>query len=460
MAQAPVSTSISQDFAERFAGSLRMYERSRQVIPGGITHDGRFMKPFPPYIASAQGAYKWDVDGNRLLDYVMGHGSLLFGHNDPEILAAMQAQLPQGTHFGAGHELEVRWAEEVSRLVPSAEQVKFTGSGTESTLLAIRIARSFTGRSTIVKLEGHFHGWHDYLLKGEKPPFESTGSPGIPSEVMATVAVVPSDDLGMLEECLTQGDVAALILEPSGGSWATIPLFEGYLQAVRDLTTTYGVVLIFDEVITGFRWAPGGAQQRFGVTPDLTTMAKIVAGGMPGGAVAGRREIMEMLAFKDEPGWNATKKVRHQGTYNASPVVAAAGATCLQKAADPTVQAYCDELATRLRSGFNAAIVQRGVPGYAWGESSVFHLKLGESVPNQTGGDMRAPEGVSAEALKSGPQDALSTLLRLGMMLEGVELFTSGGMTATAHTPEDIDETIESFGRVLDRMTDEGAFGS
>ena len=129
---------------------------------------------------------------------------------------------------------------------------------------------------------------------------------------MATVAVVPSDDLGMLEERLTQGDVAALILEPSGGSWATIPLIEGYLQAARDLTAKYGVVLIFDEVITGFRWAPGGAQQRYGVTPDLTTMAKIVAGGMPGGAVAGRREIMEMLAFKDEPGWNAMKKVRHR----------------------------------------------------------------------------------------------------------------------------------------------------
>ena len=219
----------------------------------------------------------------------------------------------------------MRWAEEVSRLVPSAEQVKFTGSGTESTLLAIRVARPFTSRSTVLKLEGHFHGWHDYLLKGERPPFEASSSPGIPPEVLATVAVVPSDDLGMLEERLTQGDVAALILEPSGGSWATIPLIEGYLQAARDLTTKYGVVLIFDEVITGFRWAPGGAQQRYGVTPDLTTMAKIVAGGMPGGAVAGRREIMEMLAFKDEPGWNATKKVRHQGTYNASPLVSAAG---------------------------------------------------------------------------------------------------------------------------------------
>jgi glutamate-1-semialdehyde 2,1-aminomutase len=458
MAQAPVTTTISQDYADRFAGSLAMHERARQVIPGGITHDGRYLKPFPPYIANAQGAYKWDVDGHRLIDYVMGHGSLLFGHNDPEILAAMQAQLPRGTHYGAGHELEIAWAEEVSRLVPSAEQVKFTGSGTEATLLAIRVARSFTGRPTILKLEGHFHGWHDYLLKGEKPPFEGSASPGIPDQVLGTVAVVPSDDLAMLEERLAQGDVAALILEPSGGSWATIPLPEGYLQAARDLATKYDTVLIFDEVITGFRWAPGGAQERFGVTPDLTTMAKIVAGGMPGGALGGKREIMEVLAFKDEPGWNATRKVRHQGTYNASPVISAAGAACLRKAADPSVQRHCDELAARLRTGLNASLVERGVPGYAWGESSVFHVKLGEAAPNQSGGDMRAPQGVPAETLKASAQTPLNGTLRLGMMVEGVELFTPGGMIGAAHTVEDIDETVAAFGRVLDRMIGEGAF--
>jgi glutamate-1-semialdehyde 2,1-aminomutase len=460
MAQAPVSTTIQQEFAERFAGSRAMHERSRQVIPGGITHDGRHMKPFPPYIARAQGAYKWDVDGNRLIDYVMGHGSLLFGHNDPDILAAMQAQLPLGTHLGAGHELEVRWAEQVSALVPSAEQVKFTGSGTEATLLAIRVARSFTRKPIIVKLEGHFHGWHDYLLKGEKPPFESAANPGIPPEVLSTVAVVPSDDLGMLEERLAQGDVAALILEPSGGSWATIPFIEGFLQAARELTAKYGVVLIFDEVITGFRWAPGGAQQRYDVIPDLTTMAKIVAGGMPGGAMGGRRQIMEVLAFKDDAEWNATRKVRHQGTYNASPVVSAAGIACLQKAADPAVQRYCDDLAARLRAGFNAALLERDVPGYAWGESSVFHLALGQRVPNQRGGDLRAPQGVSAEALKRSSHGKLIELAHLGLMLEGIELFHAGGMTSRAHGEADIDETIAAFGRVLDRLRDEGAFAA
>ncbi|MBL8129584.1 MAG: aminotransferase class III-fold pyridoxal phosphate-dependent enzyme, partial [Chloroflexia bacterium] len=211
MAQAPVATSIAQEYVEKFAESRALHERARKVIPGGIMHDGRHLKPFPPMIVRAQGPYKWDADGHQLIDFVMGHGSLLFGHNDPEILAAMQAQLPLGTHLGAGHELEVEWAEEVSRLMPSAELVKFTGSGTESTLLAIRVARSATQRPGIVKLEGHFHGWNDYLLKAEKTPFDQVGSPGIPLEVMDTISVVPNNDLAALEARLAQGDVAALI---------------------------------------------------------------------------------------------------------------------------------------------------------------------------------------------------------------------------------------------------------
>jgi glutamate-1-semialdehyde 2,1-aminomutase len=212
-------------------------------------------------------------------------------------------------------------------------------------------------------------------------------------------------------------------------------------------------------VITGFRWSPGGAQVRYGITPDITTMAKIVAGGMPGGAVGGKRDVMDVLIFKDEPGWNSQRKVRHQGTYNASPVVSAAGATCLRKAADPAVQQYCDGLAAQLRVGMNGALVERNLPGYVWGESSVFHLRLGEAVPNQTGGDIRVPEGVSATDLKNSGHGTLNDLAHLGMMIEGVELFHSGGMTSTVHTPELIDETVGAFGRVLDRMVDEGAWG-
>src|SRR5690242_820511 len=240
MAQAPARMTISQEFAERFAGSLAMHQRARDVIPSGITHDGRHLKPFPPYIARAAGARKWDVDGHELLDYAAGHGSLILGHADPDVTAAAAAALGQGTHFSAGHEGEVRWAELVRQLVPSAEKVKFTGSGTESTLLAVRVARSSTGKPTILKFEGHFHGWQDYLLKGERPPFDAKTSPGIPESVMDTVAVLPNNDLDAVEARLKQGDVAAIILEPSGGSWSTIPLVDGFLAGLRDLATRYG----------------------------------------------------------------------------------------------------------------------------------------------------------------------------------------------------------------------------
>ncbi|HEU5433421.1 MAG TPA: aminotransferase class III-fold pyridoxal phosphate-dependent enzyme [Thermomicrobiales bacterium] len=459
MAQAPARTTIGQDFAERFAGSRAMHERARQVIPSGITHDGRNMKPFPPSIVRAAGARKWDVDGHELLDYCAGHGSLILGHVDPDVTAAAAAALQQGTHFSAGHEGEIRWAELVRQLVPSAEKVRFTGSGTESTLLAVRIARSYAGKPTILKFEGHFHGWQDYLLKGERPPFEATSSPGILESVMDTVAVVPNNDLDAVEARLQRGDVAAIILEPSGGAWSTIPLVDGFLAGLRDVATRYDTVLIFDEVITGFRWAPGGAQERYGVIPDMTTMAKIVAGGLPGGAVAGRADVMSALEFKDEPGWNATKKVRHQGTYNSSPVVAAAAIACLTKVADrAAVHDYCDALATRLRSGFNTALVERDLPGFAWGESSVFHVALGSTAANRTAGDLRLPEGPSAVELKQSGGHPRNAQLQIGMLLEGVDLFHSGGFTTVAHTEADIDQTVAAFGRVLDRMTEEGAF--
>jgi glutamate-1-semialdehyde 2,1-aminomutase len=451
-------STIDAEYSSRFADSQAMFERARGSIAGGITHDGRHIKPFPPYIARADGAYKWSIDGHKLIDYGIGHGSLIFGHNDPDLTAAMTEQVSKGTHFSAGHEAEIRWAEKVVELVPSAELVRFTASGTESTLLAMRLARGYTEKNTILKFEGHFHGWQDYALKGEKPPFERTSIPGIPSETLTTVAVVPSNDLAMLEERLSQGDIAAVIVEPSGGSWTTIPLKEEFLAGVRSLTEKYEAVLIFDEVITGFRWAPGGAQERFGVTPDMTTMAKIVAGGMPGGAVAGRQDIMEMVAFSEDANFNKTRRVPQAGTYNSNPLAAAAGTACLTKCADPAVQQYCDDLAVRLRIGINEAIVRHDVPAFAWGDSSVFHVALGQPATNLTAGDMQFPEGVSSEFLKGSGGNPLGMKLEIGTLVEGVHLFHAGGMTSTAHTQDDIDQTIEIVDRVIGRMKDEGDF--
>jgi len=459
MASGTITQTILDDYQREFAGSHGLHERARQVISGGITHDGRFLRPFPPYIAKAKGAHKWDVDGHQLIDYAVGHGSLIFGHDDPEISAALKGQVSEGTHFGAGHLGEIAWAEQIVKLVPSAEQVRFTASGTESTLLAMRVARGYTEKTTILKFEGHFHGWQDYALKGEKPPFEKTSVPGIPRETLSTVAVVPSNDLAMLEERLVQGDVAGVILEPSGASWATIPLKEDFLGRVRLLTQKYNAVLIFDEVITGFRWAPGGAQQRFDITPDLTTMAKIVAGGMPGGAIAGSADLMEMIAFKDEAGWNANRRVPQAGTYNANPLAAAAGLTCLRKCEDPAVQQYCDDLATQLRTGLNEVFVELDVPAVAWGESSIFHIAVGKKAANRIAGDLHTPEGLEAEYLKGSGGNALAQTFEIGMLVEGVHLFHSGGFFSTAHTLEDIKKTVEATRTVGNRMRNEGLFG-
>ncbi len=458
MAQVAAATTISQEFAERFAGSLTRYQRARQVIPGGITHDGRHLRPFPISVARANGAHKWDVDGNELIDFVVGHGSLILGHNDPTVTAAVAAQLEHGTHFGAGHEGEALWAEKIVELVPSAERVKFTSSGTEATLLAMRLARAATGRPTILKFEGHFHGWNDYALKGEAPPFDRATSPGIPDAVMGTVAVVPANDIAAVDARLAEGGIAGIIIEPSGGSWATIPLAEGFLQQLRDAATKHGSVLIFDEVITGFRWSPGGSQAKIGITPDLTTLAKIVAGGLPGGAVAGRADLLDLLAFRDDATWNAEHKVRHPGTFNANPLSAAAGIACLTQCANPELHAGCDQLAALLRAGLNAIFVDRSLPGFAWGESSAFHLALGETISNQTGDDLRMPEGISAATLKKSGSSPLVNQLHLGMLLEGVDLFHGGGFLSAAHTKEDVDATLEAVERALGRMASEGQF--
>lgn len=456
MAQAPTKTTIQEQFEEAFATSREQHARARQVIPGGITHDGRRLNPFPIYVTRADGAHKWDADGHELIDFAMGHGALILGHNRPEVVQALQHQVAHGTHYGASHEGEIAWAEKIQELVPSAEHVKFTGSGTESTMLAVRIARAVTGRTTVVKFEGHFHGWNDYLLKGEKSPFTDPKVVGIPDAVLETIVVLPANDPETLKARLAQGDVAAVIMEPTGGSWSEVPLAEDFLHRVREVTTSSDTVLIFDEVISGFRWAPGGAQERYGVTPDVTTLAKIVAGGLPGGAVAGKRDIMEVLAFRDDPTWNMTKKVRHPGTYNANPLTAAAGLACLSICADPGVQRYCDELARKARVGLNQVFEARNVRGFAWGDSSTFHIVLGETCTNRTGGDLRYPEGVSSEALKMSGFNALASSLAQGMLLEGVDLFSAGGMLSTAHTEADINHLVNAMNRVLDRMEDEG----
>ncbi len=314
--------------------SQALNARARRLLPGGVTHDVRLTEPFPVAVARAEGARKWDLDGHELICYAMGHGALLLGHCHPEVVSAVRAQAGKVFLPGASHELESDWTELVIRLVPSAELVRFTASGTEATLLALRVARAATGRDRIIKLAGHFHGWHDQVALGADPPFDGPDTAGLPRAITDTVTVIPASAQA-LAAALDAGDVAAVIMEPSGAAWGTVPLPDGFLAAARRLTEAAGALLVFDEVVTGFRWAPGGVQEVAGVRPDLTALGKILAGGMPAGAVCGRADL---IAHIGGPGYGPGR-VAHPGTHNAHPVSAAAGITTLGLAASGELQA-------------------------------------------------------------------------------------------------------------------------
>jgi glutamate-1-semialdehyde 2,1-aminomutase len=230
---------IVEEWAAANPRSLEHHVRARRSLPGGLAHDVRRADPFPVAVARAEGPRKWDADGHELICYVMGHGSLLFGHSHPPVVEAVREQLGLALHPGACHELEAAWAEEVVRLVPSAELVRFTSSGTEATLLALQVARAVTGRRRFVKLEGHFHGWHDYAAFGVDPPFERPATPGIPAGVAEMVTVVPAE-LGAIRAALAAGDTAALVLEPSGAAWGAVPLVDGLLEALPGLAHEHG----------------------------------------------------------------------------------------------------------------------------------------------------------------------------------------------------------------------------
>ena len=436
--------SILETYRARHPKSAALFERARKAIPGGITHDIRHLAPFPIYVEQAQGTKKRDVDGHEYVDYWMGHGALFLGHCHPAVVRAVQEQIARGTHLGASHELEVRWAELVNRIIPCAEQTRFTMSGTEATHLAMRIARAATGRSKILKLAGHFHGWHDGAVVGVNPPYEVPMSAGIPDAMLDQVVICPPNDIKAVQLALERGDIAAVILEPAGGQSGTTPTIPGYLQELREVTRRNEVVLIFDEVITGFRYAPGGAQQYFGVTPDLTTLAKIVAGGLPGGAVCGAAKFMSFLAHRGDATWDRVSRVAHAGTYNANPISAAAAIATLPLIEDAALQARAAKAADEIRRGVSEAMRRAGAPGTVYGESSIYHVSF-EGKPGLAGFD-RPRRG------------ELYDLLRCAILNEGVDCSRNHGWVSALHDDQDIERTVAAYGRAFDAMAAEKVF--
>ncbi len=440
---------IEDVYIEKHPKSQEFYEESARTFPGGVTHDTRYVLPFPIYMSRGEGPRKWDVDGNEYIGYIMGHGSLILGHLHPEIVKAVKDQMGRGTHLGANTEQELRWARAVMKLVPSVERIRFHSSGTEATLMAIRLARGFTGRNRILKFEDHFHGWHDYVVwkEGER------SSTGIPEAAAQSMITLPVGDIVLVEEQLEKDrDIAAVILEPTGASMGRYPVMPGFLTQLREVTEKYGVLLIFDEVVTGFRVSAGGAQGRFGIKPDLTAFAKILGGGLPGGAVGGREDIMEQISFTDSAGRELKKRISHPGTYNANPLSASAGARCLELISSEPVNEKADAAGARLKAGINQVFKKSGTDGFAYGFSSVIRIAFGLRCDGDT--DFCT---LPHDRIKKSFSAPRSQAFKRGMVNAGVDTMSGNLFIVSAtHGDREVDETVAAFEKVLEQMKREG----
>ncbi|MFT4064828.1 glutamate-1-semialdehyde 2,1-aminomutase [Paraburkholderia sp.] len=358
-----------------------LFERAQRTIPGGVNSPVRAFRSVggtPRFIERAQGPYFWDADGQRYTDYIGSWGPMILGHVHPEVLEAVQRVLANGFSFGAPTESEVEIAEEICKLVPSIEQVRMVSSGTEATMSALRLARGFTNRSRIVKFEGCYHGHADSLLVKAGSGLLTFGNPtsaGVPADIAKHTTVLEYNNVAALEEAFKAfgNEIASVIVEPVAGNMNLVRATPEFLQALRRLCSEYGSVLIFDEVMCGFRVALGGAQQLYGITPDLTCLGKVIGGGMPAAAFGGRRDIMAHLA--------PLGGVYQAGTLSGNPIAVAAGLKTLQ-----LIQArgFHDTLAartTRLAQGLEQAAREAGVPFAADALGGMFGLYFRESIP-------------------------------------------------------------------------------
>lgn len=306
--------------------SQELFEESKKIIPGGVSSPVRAFKPYPFFVAKGEGSHIYDVDGNSYVDHCLAYGPLILGHADKTVVSDLTNQLTMGTAYGAPTENEIKLSREVINRIPSAEMVRFTNSGTEATMSAIRVARGFTKRDKIVKFEGAYHGAHDYcLVKGGSGAACLPDSLGIPVDTTKNTLTVPfNDEEALIELIEKEGEnIACIIMEVVMGNIGCVEPKDGYLEFLRKITEENGIVLIFDEVITGFRLATGGAQEYYGVTPDMTTLGKIVGGGLPMGAFCGKKEIMELVA--------PNGPVYQAGTFSGNPISVQAGLSTLKQ---------------------------------------------------------------------------------------------------------------------------------
>lgn len=442
---------ILERYQQAFPKDRQLAEKANTILPDGITSDGRYTQPFPIYIERSQGSRKWGIGGKEFIDYWGGNGALLLGHNPPAIVEAVTAQLQQGTHYSACHPQEIEWATLVTELIPSTERVRFTNSGTEANLLAIRLARTYTGKNKLLRFVGHYHGWQDSLILGAG---EGTG-PGIPKTVAEMTVVCPPNDIDAVEKCLqADPDIACIILEPTGACSGVIPTNGNFLRQLREITEYYGVVLIFDEIITGFRVSPGGAQAYYQVMPDLTTLAKVLAGGLPGGAVAGKKEILDLISKNEQDKTARGKKVSHFGTFNANPLSASAGIAMLKVVKTGKPHEHIDPVAKDLRRQLNQVIDRYHLDWVVYGEFSCIKFLIGHGVGGLKTGDFDPYQWDYRGLMRRGNPE-LRKNLRWGLLLNGVDISLSS-VTTAAHSAEDIQKTISAFSQTIEWMKADG----
>lgn len=441
MADATTNTTMSGVGIRSWPESERLWNRTKQSLPGGVSTGLRAaMPPHPLFFREGRGARLTDVDGHTYLDYVLGWGPVILGHGHPGLSTAVAAQLPRGATFGAGHLLEPAVAETVIARVPGAERVLWSNTGSEATQVALRLARAGTGRRRFIKFGGHYHGWSDAMLVGYRPDAEGRfglGSRGQSTQALEDVTVAPWGDLETVRELLRESDggYAAVFCEPvlcNSGVLAPPP---GFLEGLVDVCRATGTVLVFDEVITGFRMAHGGAAQRYGVEPDLTVLAKAVAGGFPLAAVAGRADLLDAT----------TTGVVHAGTYNGNPVVLAAAAATLTALDAPEVYDDFERRGRDLADGFRAVLTGSGVPATVHQVGPVVQCIVG------------VRDSTSFDDFMQADQHFYDRLI-VEMLSRGVFALPGGRWyLSTAHSDADINETVEVFSDALDAVLEAGA---
>jgi glutamate-1-semialdehyde 2,1-aminomutase len=422
--------------------SQSLYTEAQQYMPGGVNSPVRAFRAVggePLFIARGEGPYIYDADGRRYVDYVLSWGPLILGHAHPQVVSALKDALERGISYGAPTALETELAKRVVEAVPSIEMVRFVNSGTEATMSALRLARAYTGRSKIIKFEGCYHGHADFLLVRAGSGVTTLGLPdsaGVPESTARDTLIAPYNDLQALDRLFSENraEIAALIVEPVAGNMGVIPPEPGFLEGLRSVTGAEGTLLIFDEVITGFRVAYGGAQALYGVTPDLTCLGKVIGGGLPVGAYGGRREIMEMVA--------PLGPVYQAGTLSGNPLAMTAGIETLKLLAEPGTYQRLEEKSARLAAGVGAAADAAGI--------AVFQTRVGSMFCTF----FSAERVVDYSSAKKSDTDRYGVFFR-AMLENGVYLAPSqfeAGFLSLAHSDEDIERTVQATEAAFARL--------